>query len=244
MSGLTGRPMPGAVNAAAATQEVSRRPVKAVLFDHDGTLADSEIVHYQFWAEVLAGHGLDFQEDQYRLHYVGVSERNTARDLKARFALTPSVDELVAGKREVARVFHASQHYPILPGVRETLTWLAARGVRMAVVSGAARFALEANLEAAGLLHHFDYVASGEEVPANKPAPDVYQHAMAQLGLTPAECIAVEDTFSGLTAARAAGLFTVVIPNRFSAHQDFSGASLRMGDMGEFLGWLSAGCRF
>lgn len=210
----------------------------AVLFDHDGTLADSEVVHYQFWARVLAPLGVDFSEDHYRLHYTGVSERNTARHLREHFSLAPSVDALVNAKRKEAQIFHEQHHYPVLPYVQHTLDWLQARGVRMAVVSGSARFALEANLEAAGLRHYFEIVASGEEMAANKPAPDVYQWAIQQLQLPVEQCVAVEDTFSGLSAAKSAGLITCAIPNRFSEHQDFSAADQRFAHMGEFCQWL------
>ncbi|AFU97981.1 HAD family hydrolase [Simiduia agarivorans] len=211
---------------------------KAVLFDHDGTLADSEVVHYQFWADVLAELGVAFPEAHYRTHYTGVSELATAQHLRQTFALSPSVDSLVQAKRERAKAYHAHKHYPTLPFVEATLETLKTNGVRMAVVSGSARFALEANLEAAGLRHYFEFIASGEEVAENKPAPDVYQHALAQLQLPVADCLAVEDTCSGLTAAKAAGLVTCVIPNRFSGHQDFTAADQRFAHMGEFCQWL------
>lgn len=211
---------------------------KAVLFDHDGTLADSEVVHYQFWKDVLAGLGVAFTEQHYRLNYTGVSELNTARHLREHFQLAPSVEELVEAKRQVAQAFHRHHHYPLMPEVEATLQALRHRGVRMAVVSGAARFALEANLQACGLAQYFECVVSGEEMPRNKPAPDAYLHALEALQLSVGDCVAVEDTFSGLSAAKAAGLITCAIPNRFSAHQDFSAADHQFNHLGEFARWF------
>ncbi|BFM11935.1 HAD family hydrolase [Simiduia litorea] len=215
-------------------------PIKAVLFDHDGTLANSEVVHFQFWQRVLADRGVAFVEDDYRLHFTGVSELNTAIAIKARFQLTDCVADLVAAKRAQAQQYHATQVYPLMPGVNEVLLALRRQGMRMAVVSGSARFALEANLAGLGLGHFFEYIASGEDVPNNKPAPDVYNQALHVLGLRPSECIAVEDTASGLRAALAAGVATCVVPNSYSAHQDFSGATKRVADLPEFLTWFNA----
>ena len=212
--------------------------IKAILFDHDGTLADSEVVHYQFWANVLAAHGIDVPESHYIAHYTGVSEQNTARHLREFFGVNASVESLVDAKRQQAHHFHADQFYPLMPGVAELLDALRTAGIRMAVVSGSAHFALEANLNAAGLRDYFELVASGEDRAHNKPAPDVYRWALEQLDLPAAECIAVEDTYAGLSAAKGAGLFTCVIPNRFSAHQDFSAADLRFGHMSEFQRWF------
>jgi len=212
--------------------------IKAVLFDHDGTLANSEVVHFQFWREVLADRGVNFLEDDYRLHFTGVSELNTAIAIKARFSLADSIENLVAAKRTQAKQFHATQVYPLMPGVAEVLLALQGQGIRMAVVSGSARFALEANLGGLGLTPFFEYIASGEEVANNKPAPDVYEQALKVLGLTADACIAVEDTASGLRAAVAAGIPTCVIPNDYSAHQDFSGASHRVENLLEFLVWF------
>lgn len=215
------------------------RSIQAILFDHDGTLVDSEIVHFQFWRAVLQRYGVDFQEDDYRLHYAGVSELNTAIDLRLRYRLETPVLDLVAAKRAQATLFHATQHFPLMPSVAETLSSLQQAGIRMAVVSGSARFALESNLRAQNLLSIFELIASGEEVPHNKPAPDVYLHAMHQMGLRADQCLAVEDTASGLASAKSAGLFTCVIPNRYSAHQNFSSADLETRDMAEFFQWFS-----
>ena len=212
--------------------------LRALLFDHDGTLVDSEVVHYKFWAEVLAGLQQPFTEDDYRLHYVGVSELRTAEDIRRRFAITATVAELVAQKRAIAQRFHLQSHYPMMPGVAETLAWLADRSLHQAVVSGSARFALEANLRALGVLHQFTCVVSGEEVPNNKPAPDVYLSAVDQLRMTPDHCLALEDTRAGLLAAKAAGIFTCVIPNRYSVHHDFSEADRHFASMTAFLNWL------
>ncbi|MDN3640089.1 HAD family phosphatase [Simiduia curdlanivorans] len=217
-------------------------PIKAVLFDHDGTLANSEVVHFQFWRDVLADRGVGFLEDDYRLHFTGVSELNTAIAIKTRFGLTDSVENLVAAKRAQAKQFHATQVYPLMPGVEEVLLALQGLGIRMAVVSGSARFALEANLTGLGLGQFFECIASGEEVANNKPAPDVYQQALTVMGLKADACIAVEDTASGLRAAVAAGIRTCVIPNDYSAHHDFSGASHRVENLLEFLLWFRRHC--
>lgn len=212
--------------------------LKALLFDHDGTLVDSEVVHYQFWAQVLAEYQLPFTEDDYRLHYVGVCETRTAADILQRFNVPANVDTLVARKRAIATAFHAQQHYPLMPAVADILAWLADQPLTLAVVSGSARFALEASLQALQLRSLFACIASGEEVPRNKPAPDVYQRAMAVLNLAPEACIALEDTRAGMLAAKAAGVFTCVIPNRYSAHQDFTEADRRFDAMADCLAWL------
>ncbi|UTA46487.1 HAD family phosphatase [Simiduia sp. 21SJ11W-1] len=214
--------------------------IKAILFDHDGTLVDSERVHYEFWAQVLHGHGCELSAEDYINQCVGVSEIRTAEIFKAQFNLNASVVTLVEQKRRVAEAFHRDQHYPLMPGVAATLGRLAATPLTLAVVSGSAAFALEASLTALGLRDLFACVASGENVPHNKPAPDVYQLAMQRLNLAPEQCMAIEDTASGLQAAKAAGVFTCVIPNSYSAHHDLSLADNRFSTMSDWLAWFEA----
>lgn len=214
--------------------------IKALLFDHDGTLVDSETVHCQFWQEVLRGYQCELTDDDYRLQCVGVSEVHTAEIFKAQFSLPASIETLVAQKRQVAERFHSQHHYPLMPGVAGVIDTLAAMPLTLAVVSGSAVFALEASLRALHLRDKFACVASGETVANNKPAPDVYLCALAQLGLAPGECMAIEDTASGLQAAKSAGIYTCVIPNSFSAHQDFATADKQFASMAEWLDWFTS----
>ena len=115
------------------------------------------------------------------------------------------------------------------PGVAELLAAARAGGVRLAVATTTTPDNVEALVRATmgvPAAAVFEVIAAGDEVAAKKPAPDVYELALARLGLPAAGCVAVEDLRNGLLAAKAAGLFTVVCPSRFTAGEDFAGADL------------------
>ncbi|GAA3775920.1 HAD family phosphatase [Streptomyces coacervatus] len=183
----------------------------SVIFDLDGTLVDSEPNYYEAGRQTLAEHGVpDFSWAEHE-RYVGVSTLETAVLWKQKYALAASVDELLADTNrrylELARA--ATRAYPEM---RKFVELLATEGVPMAVASGSSPEAIEAILAGTGLDAYLRTVVSADEVPRGKPAPDVFLEAARRLGVTPADCVVLEDAAPGAAAAYSAGMRCIAIP--------------------------------
>jgi len=215
-------------------------PILAVCFDHDGTLVDSEPIHYRLWRDVVAPHGVAFTEQQYKDDHAGVPTLANAHHLVARHALPVSAGRLATEKHEAMSDYVARSAFPLLPDVREAVASLQAHGLRLAVVTGAVALSVQTTLREHGLAGAFELVVCAEDVERNKPAPDCYLLAAQRLGLDPAQCVAIEDTEAGVTAAASAGMPVLAVPHELSRHQDFSRATAVFGSLREAVAWIEA----
>jgi HAD superfamily hydrolase (TIGR01509 family) len=206
----------------------------ALIFDVDGTLAETEVVHLAAFNAAFAAAGLPWhwsEADYGRLLTTTGGKERIARFVRERG--TAADPGLVAAvhRDKTARyaAMIAAGGVALRPGVAELLAAARAGGVRLAVATTTTPDNVEALVratmgEAAAAV--FEVIAAGDEVAAKKPAPDVYDLALSRLGLPTAGCVALEDSRNGLLAAKAAGLFAVVCPSRFTAGEDFAGADL------------------
>ncbi|MDO3388658.1 HAD family phosphatase [Gilvimarinus sp. SDUM040013] len=198
--------------------------LKGVIFDHDGTLVDSERKHYGLWVDILAEFGIDFPEEVYKTHLAGVPTQFNARYLVDTYNLPLSADELFA-KREIAtNATLGKEACPLIPGAKQLVQWVHGRQLAMAIATGAATREVEPTLSQHGFAQYFPIVASRDHVDNAKPAPDVYQYALDKLGLQAKQCIAIEDSPTGLKSAIACGIDCIVVQNDYSRGHDFSGA--------------------
>lgn len=183
--------------------------IKAVVFDMDGVLIDSEPVWERVRRNFVATRGGRWRDDaQDRL--MGMSTAEWSAYLSEDFGLrlaAPQVAELVIAA--MAAEYRA--HLPLLPGAVGAVRDLSARWP-LAVASSAPKSLIDAVLDASGLRPAFAAAVSSEEVARGKPAPDVYLEAAARLGVPPAACAAVEDSANGLRSAAAAGLAVIAVP--------------------------------
>jgi len=198
--------------------------LKAILFDFDGTLVDSEPLHFQMWQQLLAKYGVELTEQQYKDHYAGVPTTLNAVDMISRFKLSIPAHSLASAKKELTRSIIAKSGFPLMPDVREILAQLTCYDLKLGIVTGAAKSNVHATIKAHSLEKYFSIIVSGEDVSRNKPAPDCYLLAMSQMGVTARDCLAFEDTELGLTAASSAGIMCLAIPTALSSHHDFSNA--------------------
>lgn len=180
--------------------------IKAVIFDHDGTLVDSEPVHYRMWCDALAEHGVGLARRFYTEQMSGKPTVDSARLLVETHALKVTAKTLHDSK--TARLGHClkTQPFALFAETLPLLEWLRARAIPMAIASGAARHEVDSSLEAHNLKHYFKIVSTREDVEHNKPAPDVYLRSAAGLALAPEACLAIEDSDSGQLAATRAGM--------------------------------------
>lgn len=221
--------------------------LKALLFDVDGTLADTERDgHRVAFNAAFREYGLDWDWDVplygALLAVTGGKERMRyyVERFRADYVKPADFDDLVvelhqAKTRHYTRML-AEGGIPLRPGVKRLLSEARAAGL----ILGVATTTTPENVTA--LLRHslaedgadwFAVIAAGDIVPAKKPAPDIYVWALQQLGLSAADCLAFEDSANGIKASRGAGLKTVITVNDYTREDDFSGALAVLSDLGE-----------
>lgn len=190
--------------------------ITGALFDLDGTLVDSEPLHMESTNRVLARWGRRLTEREF-LAFVGWAEEPFWRELRERFALAPSPAELAELRSAAYLAVVDERPLTPLPGARELLDRLAAKGLPAAVASSSPRAQIEKTLRSAGLAGRFRALVSGhDDVPRGKPHPDCYLAAARAIEAEPARCAAFEDTPTGVAAAKAAGCRTVLVPRPYT----------------------------
>jgi HAD superfamily hydrolase (TIGR01509 family) len=198
--------------------------IRAVLFDMDGVLMDSEPFHLRATQLALGDRGCSFTERDNRAFF-GVTDPELFRLLRILFDVDAPTEELVERKQAhlVALVRGAGRP---APGVPDVPLRLRDAGLRLGLVSSSARPVIEAILETVGLGGAFLAVVSGDEVARGKPAPDGYLMAARRLGVEPLQCLVVEDSRNGVLAGKAAGMLVAAVPCAATSHEDFSPADL------------------
>jgi HAD superfamily hydrolase (TIGR01509 family) len=198
--------------------------VKAVVFDFDGLILDTEEPVYQSWLEVYQAHGEELPYDRW-IQIVGSS--TAAFDPKGHLeerlgrALTQDVLD-----RRIERRTAMVLAQPILPGVAALVEAARAAGLRLGVASSSTSQWVKGHLERIGLLDRFDCVRCRDDVANVKPAPDLYLSVAACLRVKPAEALAIEDSPNGIASAKAAGMWCVGVPNGITRSLDLSHADV------------------
>lgn len=200
--------------ASAAPERLNRRlpdPVRAVIFDMDGTLLDTEAEHRRTMAEAAAALGWPFP-DEVLLAMVGIHRDANRVMLKERFGADFPMEQFYL---DSDLLFEAALDaaIPMRPGVEPMLARIASAGIPMAVATSTeARYARQ-RLEKAGLLDYFDVVVTRNDVGRPKPHPEPYQLAAKRLGVAVTDAVAVEDSYAGVRSAAGAGIATVMVPD-------------------------------
>lgn len=201
--------------------------LEAVIFDFDGVITDSEILHFRAFNKVLARHGLELSKKEYYSTYLGLSDSDCFAALIDENRLGVEKTQIEALIQQKARVFEqlARTDGKIIEGVREFLDLLTGARIPIAICSGALRAEIELILEDAGLRRTFDVIVSAEEVTRGKPDPEGFLLALQRLNetvltpITPGQCIVIEDSHWGLRAAHAAGMHTIAVTNTYETDQ-------------------------
>ncbi|GIK37904.1 MAG: haloacid dehalogenase [Chloroflexota bacterium] len=213
--------------------------LQAVLFDYDGTIANTDLIHLDCWNHLLAQFQIRFEPDFYVLNCAGVATDHItlrlARDYPAA-GLSPT--RLAADKDALYEEWMNRKSVPLMPGVPEMLTFLLQHGIAAAIVTGGRLGAMTRTLETHGIAHHFRTVVTREDVIHAKPSPEGYLLGLQRLQLPAHSVLALEDTASGVLAAKAAGLITCALPHVFTRNHDFSTANVVCTDMHQAITWI------
>ncbi|MBM3817858.1 MAG: HAD family phosphatase [Acidimicrobiia bacterium] len=204
--------------------------IRAILWDNDGVLVDTEHLYFQANRDVLASIGIDLAEEQYLDLFM--VQGCGAWHLAEQRGLPPAEIERLRDERN-ARYTRLLRLEPRgLPGVEDVLAALHGKYV-MGVVTSSRKDHFAVIHEATGFLKYFDFVVASGDYARSKPAPDPYLLAVDRSGVAVEECLAIEDSERGLAAALAAGLRCVVVPSGLTRRQTFSGAHRVLGSVSE-----------
>lgn len=214
-------------------------PLRAIVFDFDGVIANSEPLHFQAFRAVFSAHGLAFAERDYYTRYLGFDDvgvfQAVGADRGAHWTAA-RIRELVADKAvRLEALEHGSSI--LFPGAADAIRRAAAT-VPIAIASGARGDEIRRVLNRNNLASYFTAIVAAEDTPISKPAPDPYFRALALLApatganLRGAECVAIEDSVWGLASARSAGLRTVGVTHTYEA-SDLAAADLVIGSLDE-----------
>ena len=194
------------------TEKATADEIKAVLFDMDGTVFDTERIYWDCW--LTAAEAVGFGEMEALLAKIfGTSERDIGKYVYQTYGADFPYEKMLALRAEMIAQRIAREGVPLKDGVPEVFEQLKARGIQSALVTSAPTFRIRDFLSRSHLEHAFSAVISGDRVPMSKPAPDIYLLAARELGLDPKHCLAVEDSCNGVLSAHRAGMRVALVPD-------------------------------
>lgn len=213
---------------------------RAVIFDLDGLMADSEPLAEWAWNRVLARYGHTLDAQTFR-EVLGMRVVDSAILICQRFPLPITAEEALV-ERDRLFLEAVPTCLRARPGLYPLLDELAARSLPLGIATSGHRRYVALALRTLGLEGRFRAVATGDEVEQGKPAPDIYLLAAERLDVPPACCLALEDAPLGVESARAAGMACVAVPNEWTASLDFPGACRVFSSLNEVRMWLTNFC--
>jgi HAD superfamily hydrolase (TIGR01509 family) len=203
--------------------------LRAVIFDMDGVLLDSEPLHLRATQAALGARGPSYTERDNRAFF-GATDAETLRVLRILFDLEAPTAALVEAKTEHLLGLIRTEARP-LPGIPLVPRQLRQAGLGTALASASQSRVIRAVLQTLTLQDAFDAVVSGEEVARGKPAPDGFLMAARRMGVEPEQCLVVEDSRNGVLAAKAASMTVAAVPCPSTCHEDFSAADFVLPDL-------------
>ncbi len=206
--------------------------MRALIFDFDGLILDTESTDFEAWAMLYREHGQTLPRERW-VATIGTDGAgfDPVAHLGELLGRDLDVETVRAERRPVRNALVRALHP--LPGVVDWLEAARGRGVPLAIASSSPREWVLGHLRSVGLDHYFAEIVTADQVARAKPHPDLYQAALERLGVAPDEGLALEDSPNGLAAALAAELRCVAVPGPMTRHLDFDGAALLLESLGE-----------
>ncbi|MFA9491921.1 MAG: HAD family hydrolase [Anaerolineales bacterium] len=205
--------------------------IQAIIFDFDGLIVDTETPTYQVWKEAFERYALELPLTVWSDCIGKGDEDNPLRYLEESIGELVDREKFVAAidVRRVDRVSDA----PPLPGVVETIRAAHERGYRLAIASSSPHGWVDPQLDRLGVTQFFESILCEEDVAETKPSPELFLLTLDRLQIMPEEAIVLEDSPNGVTAAKRANLFTIVVPNLITKQLDVDGADMRLESLAD-----------
>lgn len=198
---------------------------KALIFDMDGVIIDSEPIHFESDKMTLREYGIEVT-DEILNNYVGVANPKMWAELKEMYQLRCSVEELLQKQLMYKFELFGTQKLQAIDGILELIDLLKEKKIKVGLASSSPRVFIELILKNLGIMEFFDVIVSGEEVENSKPAPDIFLKTAKILCVEPEACLVIEDSGHGAKAAKSAGMRCVGYINPNSGNQDLSLADI------------------
>jgi len=201
--------------------------LRAVIFDFDGVITDSEILHLRAFNQSLAQYGIEITKNDYYTMYLGFNDTDCYKLLIEKGLLKMDEQQINTLMIQKKKIFEqlAKAEGKMIEGVRDFLNMLEQNNIPMAICSGSLLTEVEMVLEEARLRHLFEVIVSGEQVKKGKPDPEGFLLSLQRLNenrekpITANQCVVIEDSHWGLEAAKAAGMHTIAVTNSYDAGQ-------------------------
>ncbi len=201
--------------------------VRAIVFDFDGVITDSEILHLRAFNQVLAQYGVEISTKDYYKEYLGYTDVDCFKLLIQKGILKTNEKEIKNLAKQKNQIFEelAKTEGMIIEGVRDFLLMLKDNNIPMAICSGALLAEIGLILEQAKMRDFFEVIVSAEQVKRGKPSPEGFLLVLKKLNqgrqepVKANQCIAIEDSQWGLKAAKAAGMHTIAVTNSYDANE-------------------------
>jgi HAD superfamily hydrolase (TIGR01509 family) len=199
--------------------------MKALLFDMDGVLVDSEPMHTAVALKILASYGVHLTlKDLDR--FAGTTMHYIFSTMKQEYQLTVAPETLIQQQLDHILDIVMKEPQKLIDGIPEILSYLKGNDFPTAIASSSPKRLVNAVVDRLGIKNYFEFLLSGEDVTHSKPAPEIYLLAAKRLGIAPKDCVVIEDSKNGTIAAKDAGMFCIGFKNLHSGDQDLSRADI------------------
>jgi len=195
--------------------------IKAVIFDMDGVIIDSEPIHFKSDQLTLKHLGVEISHEELN-KYVGVSNPVMWAELKEKYHLAGSIGQLMETQSDFRNTTFGNEKLEPITGIPGLLAEIKDAGLKLGLASSSGRDFIEMILTKLGILDYFDVIVSGEEVEKSKPNPDIFLKTAGNLGVNPENCLVIEDSQHGVKAAVLAGMKCIGFHNPNSGTHDLS----------------------
>ena len=210
-------------------------PIKALIFDFDGLILDTETPEFRVWQGIYRERGQELAPAAWGRIVGGAGADHFDAAAHLAQIVGDGLDPVALRLRNQTESDALVLAQPVLPGVLEYLSDARRLGLRLAIASSSPHSWVDGHLGRLGLLDRFAPIICADDVPAGrtKPNPDLFVKALQVLGIRTGEALAFEDSPNGVRAARAAGIFVVCVPNPMTALLEFEGEDLRLGSLSD-----------
>lgn len=206
---------------------------KAVIFDMDGVLIDSEPAYLEMNRTLFTEFGIEMDDENYKA-LVGLPSLPMWKMLKEKYNLPNDVSDFMQlEKKRMHEILDSDIISKPIDGIYELLKTLKENKIKLSVASSSAKANINFVLNKLNLKDHFDFIISGEEVCNGKPSPDIFLRAAENLNTAPGKCFVIEDSTNGINAAISAGMISVGFSNNNSNRQNLSAADLIIKNFNE-----------